>query len=297
MLTSLTGGKALPADVVEQVLAKTDGVPLFVEELVKMILESGLVREDTGHYGLAGPLPPLAIPSTLHDSLMARLDRLSTARDLAQLGAVLGRECSYEFLQEIPQAQQQAEKVRTLATEHGFTQFMALRTMMQGWVRLTQGHAAEGIAQLREGLDAYRAKGTEMDLPYHLTRLAEAYYIQGQVEEGLTVLAEALALVDKNDERWWEAELHRLKGELLQQQVVPDAPQAETCFQQALAVARHQQAKSLELRAAMSLSRLWQRQGKRAEAHQLLAEIYGWFTEGFDTADLQEAKALLAELA
>ena len=101
MLTSLTGGKTLPADVVEQVLAKTDGVPLFVEELVKMILESGLVREDAGHYVLTGPLPPLAIPSTLHDSLMARLDRLSTARELAQLGAVLGREFSYELLQAV----------------------------------------------------------------------------------------------------------------------------------------------------------------------------------------------------
>ncbi len=101
MLTSLTGGKALPAEVVEQVLAKTDGVPLFVEELVKMILESGLVREEAGHYVLTGPLPPLAIPSTLHDSLMARLDRLSTARELAQLGAVLGREFSYELLQAV----------------------------------------------------------------------------------------------------------------------------------------------------------------------------------------------------
>jgi predicted ATPase len=101
MLTSLTSGKALPADVVEQVLAKTDGVPLFVEELVKMILESRLVWEDAGHYVLTAPLPPLAIPSTLHDSLMARLDRLSTARELAQLGAVLGRECSYELLQAV----------------------------------------------------------------------------------------------------------------------------------------------------------------------------------------------------
>ena len=619
MLTSLTGGKALPADVVEQVLAKTDGVPLFVEELVKMILESGLVREDAGHYVLTGPLPPLAIPSTLHDSLMARLDRLSTARELAQLGAVLGREFSYEllqavalvdeatlqhgmaqlvdaelvyqrglppcswyifkhaliqdtayqsllkstrqqyhqriaqvlaerfpeivetqpellaqhyteaglaqqaadywqragqranersayveaiahctkglevletlpetperaqheltlclalgtpliatkgygatevehvfsqarelcsqvgntahriqvliglfvcyqlrgalrrahelaqefltiaqhqpetvfllracasggqafwylgdlatartifeqgiavydpqrhsphivgtwqdpgvtclsyaaltlwlqgypnqareriyraltlskalshpftkvwvaflasmlhrFLQEIPQAQEQAKTVRMLGTEHGFTLFSELSTMVQGWALATQGHAAEGIAQLLAGLDAYRAKGTELALPSFLARLAEVYHIQGRVEEGLAVLAEALALVDKNDERWWEAELHRLKGELLQQQAVPDASQAEICFQQALAVARHQQAKSLELRAAMSLSRLWQRQGKRAEAHKLLAEIFGWFTEGFDTADLQEAKALLAELA
>jgi predicted ATPase len=101
MLTSLTGGKTLPADVVEQVLAKTDGVPLFVEELVKMILESVLVQEEADRYVLTGPLPPLAIPSTLHDSLMARLDRLSAARDLAQLGAVLGRELAYDLLQAV----------------------------------------------------------------------------------------------------------------------------------------------------------------------------------------------------
>ena len=101
MITHLTGGKALPAEVVQQVVAKTDGIPLFVEELVKMILESGLVREEADRYVLTGPLPPLAIPSTLHDSLMARLDRLSAARDLAQLGAVLGREFAYELLQAV----------------------------------------------------------------------------------------------------------------------------------------------------------------------------------------------------
>src|SRR4030095_1787766 len=110
-----------------------------------------------------------------------------------------------------------------------------------------------------------------------VTLLVEAYQIQGRIEEGLTVLAEALALVNKNEERFLEAELHRLKGELLLQQAVPDVSQAEVCFRQALDVARHQQAKSLELRAAMSLSRLWQRLGKRAEAHQLLAGIYDWF--------------------
>jgi len=110
------------------------------------------------------------------------------------------------------------------------------------------------------------------------------------------VLAEALTAVHKTGERQHEAELYRLKGELLLQQDIPDEHEAESCLRQAVDVARQQQAKSLELRAAMSLSRLWQQQGKRVEAHELLAPIYGWFTEGFDTADLQEAKALLAEL-
>ena len=126
--------------------------------------------------------------------------------------------------------------------------------------------------------------------------LAEAYGEVGQTEAGLTVLAEALAVVDNTGERYWEAELYRLKGELLLRRASP-TEEVEAWFQQALDVARHQQAKSLELRAAMSLSRLWQQQGKRAEARELLAPIYGWFTEGFDTADLQEAKALLEALA
>jgi predicted ATPase len=131
---------------------------------------------------------------------------------------------------------------------------------------------------------------------YFLALLAEAHEKGGQAEEGLSILAEALALVHKTEERFYEAELYRLQGELLLTQPMRQIAEAEACFQQALDVARHQQAKSLELRAAMSLARLWQHQGKQHEAYQLLAEIYGWFTEGFDTADLQEAKALLAEL-
>ncbi len=119
----------------------------------------------------------------------------------------------------------------------------------------------------------------------------------GQVDEGLRLLAEALVLADTTGERWYEAELHRIKGKLLLQHAVPDTLQAEACFQQALAVARRQQARSWELRAAMSLSRLWQQQGKRAEARELLAPIYRWFTEGFDTPDLQEAKTLLKEVS
>jgi len=117
-----------------------------------------------------------------------------------------------------------------------------------------------------------------------------------QPETGLTVLTEALTLMDTTGERWYEAELHRLKGELLLAQSPDNHTEAETCFQHALKIARTQQAKSLELRTASSLSKLWQQQGKRQEAHDLLAPVYGWFTEGFDTADLQDAKALLEAL-
>jgi predicted ATPase len=155
--------------------------------------------------------------------------------------------------------------------------------------------------------------GAEVARTHFLSLLAEAYGKVGQIDEGLRALAEALELVHMNGERFCEAELYRLKGQLTLQrfqvsgskfQVTSPRPltpnpqaEAETCFQKAIAVARRQQAKSLELRAVMSLSRLWHSQGKREEARQLLAEIYGWFTEGFDTPDLQEAKALLRKLS
>ena len=138
--------------------------------------------------------------------------------------------------------------------------------------------------------------GSKLYRPYYLALLAEAYGQAGQPEAGLTCLAEAVTRVAATEERWWEAEVYRLQGELLLRLPRPDIPQATACFHQALDVARRQQAKALELRAALSLSRLWQQQGKRTEAHELLAPIYGWFTEGFDTADLQEAKAVLEEL-
>jgi class 3 adenylate cyclase/predicted ATPase len=619
MIAHLTGGKALPAAVVQQVVAKTDGIPLFVEELVKMILESGLVQEEAKRYVLTGPLPPLAIPSTLHDSLMARLDRLSAARDLAQLGAVLGREFAYELLQAIspleeptlqqglaqlvdaelvyqrglppqcryifkhaliqeaayqsllkstrqryhqriaqvldaqfpetvetqpellahhfteaglaehavpywqragqrasagsayveamshftkglevlqglpdtperaqreldvqialgqaciatkgqaasevgqiyrqardlcrqvedvpqlcrvlwglfsfhvvraelqtarklgeellslaqhlqdpvylqgahfalgstllylgefplscqqweqslalydppqhhahavlfgwdigvfgrahaphalwslgypdqalamnrevvalaqklshpfslavaldyaamlhqfrrePQAvHEQAEAAIALCTEQGFAYYLAWGTTMQGWVQVAQGQREDGLAQMRHGLAALRATGAALRLPYYLALLAGACGQTGQAAEGLTLLAEALAQAHKTGECWPEAELHRLKGELLLSLSADNHAEAEGCLHQALVIARRQQAKALELRAATSLSRLWRQQGKRTEAHQLLAEIYGWFTEGFDTADLQEARALLDALA
>ena len=192
-------------------------------------------------------------------------------------------------------AQAHAEALLALATEHGFARYVGLGAFFRGWALAAQGQGAEGIAQMRQSLDAWRATGTALGIPEVLARLAEAYGQVGQVDEGLHLLAEALAMVDTTGGRH-RAEWHRLHGELLLRQAVPKEPAAEACFQQALDVARHQQAKSYELRAAMSLSRLWQRQGKRDAARELLAPIYGWFTEGFDTADLQEAKTLLTEI-
>jgi class 3 adenylate cyclase/predicted ATPase len=620
--TEMTGrvahGKALPTEVVEQVVAKTDGVPLFVEELTKMVLESGLLQEHEGRYELTGPLPPLAIPTTLHDSLMARLDRLATVKGLAQLGATLGREFSYALLQavlpwdestlrrglhqlveaeflyqqglppqatyrfkhaliqeaayqsllkstrqqyhqqiaqvfetrfpavvetqpelvahhytaaglaeqavpywqragqqasdrsayleavshcttgiallqtlpetpartqqsltlyialgaallmtkgqsapevaqaytqaralcqqvgetpelvpvlyglwrfyvlrpqlptacelaetllhlahrpddpalaviahyalgttwlwrgalpaahqhledgiarytpdqhrlpvfrmghdpglacrafaawtlwvlgypaqalaclheslvlahelshpfslafarcraafvfqvcrDVPAVLEQAEAAVALATAQGFSQWTPWGTSMRGWALAMQGQGEAGMAQVRQGITAYRATGAALHVPYFCTVLADVCDHLGYPTDGLQALAEAQTLVEQQEERWWEAEVCRLRGVLLLRQTGTSQAEAETWLQRALDVARRQEAKSLELRAAMSLARLWQQQGKRTEAYELLVPIYGWFTEGFDTADLQEAKALLAEL-
>jgi TOMM system kinase/cyclase fusion protein len=620
-------GKALPPEVLEQVAAKTDGVPLFVEELTKMVLESGLLREREDCYELSGPLPPLAIPATLHDSLMARLDRLAAVKSLAQLAATLGREFSYDLLQAVspwdegtlqrglhqlvdaeflyqrgvpPQAtyvfkhaliqdasyqsllrstrqqhhqriaqvlearfpticethpellaqhytaagllaqaipywqragqralersahleavahltkglellatlpdtheraqqeldmlttlgpalintrgqaapevlqtyararelcqqvgeppqlfqvlrglwyfhlirlelrtardlgeqllalaqqvgdpallleahyalgntvnylgefataqahftqgialydpqqhrthafryaqdpgvvcrayaaltlwwlgypdqalqrseealrlarelahtfslgyalffaawlhqfrrewhltHERAEALIALAAEQGFALWVAGGTIFRGWAQTErsrepgtgQGQGEEGMTQMQHGLAAWCATGAEVLRPYYLALLAEASAKVGQRKSGLTLLAEALAVANATGERRWEAELHRLKGEILLALSAEHHAEAEPCFRQALDVARRQEAKSLELRAAMSLSSLWQHQGKRKEARELLAPIYGWFTEGFDTTDLREAKALLQALA
>jgi predicted ATPase len=620
MVEQLTGGKPLPLEVVQQIVAKTDGVPLFVEELTKMVLESGLLTAADDHYELTGSLPPLAIPSTLHDSLMARLDRLAPVKEVAQLGATLGREFSYEVLQAVspidetslrqaltklveaevlyqhgqplqarylfkhaliqdaayqsllkstrqqyhkqiaqvleerfpetretepellahhytqaglsaqaipywqkaghratgrsahveairhltkglevlqalpdtperaqqeltlqitlgapltatkgyaaPEvartyaraqelcqqvgetrqlirvlfgrwrlylqraelqtarelgeqllslarriqnpallmeahfalevtlsmvgefaparrhfeqgialydprkrhsravqdpgvgglsyaalalwplgypdqalkrsheaialaqelshpfslavaldfaawlhqfrrerqaAQERTEAAIAVATEHGFPFWLAMGTTVQGWVLAERGQGEEGITQIRQGLAEYRTTGAELAGPYFLALLAEAYGKGGQAEQGLSVLAEALAVVRRNGERMWETELYRLKGELSLKSKVQGPKskveeETEECFWKAIEIARWQSAKSLELRAVMSLSRLWQQQGKKKDAHKMLAEIYGWFAEGFDTKDLQEAKALLQEL-
>jgi class 3 adenylate cyclase/predicted ATPase len=626
MTDRVAHSKTLPAEVIEQIVAKTDGVPLFVEELTKMVLESGLLQEREDRYELTGPLPPLAIPTTLHDSLMARLDRLATVKSLAQLGATLGREFPYallhavspwdeetlrrglhqlveaEFLYQqglpphamylfkhaliqdaayqsllrstrqqyhqriaqvleacfpelcetqpellahhyteagvlaqaiaywqqagqralersanveaishlskglellatlpdtparaqhelvmqttlgpalvatkgfaapevlhayararalcqqagetpqlfqvlrglwyfylirselrtarelgehlltlalqlgdpvlrveahyalgltlnylgefaaaqthlaqgialydpqqhrahavrygqdpgvacraygaanlwwlgypeqalqwsheavmlarelahpfslgfalfltswVPQfrreghlTQERAEAAIALAAEHGFAVFGAGGTIFRGWALVArpaepgggQGHGEEGMVQLHRGLAAWRATGAEALRPYYLALLAEACGKGGQIAEGLTLLAEALAVANDTGECRWDAELHRLKGALLLARSAEPHAEAEACFQQALTIAHGQQAKSYELRAAMSLARLWQQQGKRDDAHALLAPVYSWFTEGFDTTDLQEAKMLLEEL-
>jgi class 3 adenylate cyclase/predicted ATPase len=193
--------------------------------------------------------------------------------------------------------QSHAEAAMTIATDQEFPEQWVWVTPLRGWALAESSQREEGLMQIQQGLAAYRATGATAHRPYYLALLAEASAQTGQTTEGLEALDEALATLPKSGHRWWEAELYRLRGELLLQHSVVQPGEAEAGFQQALDIARRQQAKSLELRAAMSLSRFWQRQGKSGAARELLAPIYGWFTEGFDTADLQEAKGLLDELA
>ncbi len=626
MIEKVAGGKALPAEVIQQVITKTDGVPLFVEELTKTVLESGLLREAEGRYELTGPLPPLAIPTTLQDSLMARLDRLATVREVAQLGATLGREFPYELIQAVspveeaklqealaklveaevlyqrgfpPQAaylfkhaliqdaayqsllkskrqqyhqqiarvleerfaetreihpellghhyteaglreraivywqragqraiersanteaighllkglellrtlpdtperwqqelayqtmlasafrvtkgygaeetlqtllraqelcrqlgapqlsvvqmglmgvyfvrgefhttqtlgeqlletaqrehdstallgshmllgitlltlgkltaahthlaqglalyepqqhttltilfgqdfgvsccaydayvlwlygypdqaltyaraaltrarelahpfseavaliwatlvysergdghtvQEWSEEAFRLASAHGFPEWQIISTAMRGQALVLQGQYGEGQRQLQQSFADLHGRGFQQGWMRHAYWIAEAYKQGGQPEEGLRMIAEALTMMQHIEERFYEAELYRLKGELLlagerrRRKTVNRKllAEAEECFLKAIEVAGHQSAKSLELRAVMSLARLWQQQGKKSKARQIVAETYGWFTEGFDTKDLQEAKALLEELS
>jgi predicted ATPase len=202
----------------------------------------------------------------------------------------------YQRRRKVEATQEQAEALITLCHEQRSLLWEALGIAMRGWALAKQQRKEEGIAQIRQGLAAHQATGEELWQPIFLALYAEACREAGQPEEGLTALTEALDLVSKTQERNCEAELYRLRGELLLMQDEASAAQAESCFQRAIEIARQQSAKSWELRATTSLAGLLAHQGRRDEARSMLAEIYAWFTEGFDTPDLKEAKALLEEL-
>jgi predicted ATPase len=264
-----------------------------------------------------------------------RLGEPDQARQLVEEAVTLARELSHPFtmafaldfagagvgmfLRDVSGVDAHAGTLVRLCQEHCFPYWLGWGAVRQGWVLAERGQSAAGIARMREGMATLQKTGAELSRSYILAQLAEAFGRCGQAKEGLALLAQALAVVQRTGERWYEAELHRLEGEfLLQAESAPNVERAakktrravdrrpsavdlhrsvEACFRTAVEVARRQQARSLELRAAMSLSRLWHRQGKRRQAHDTLAEIYGRFTEGFATADLRDARALLAELA
>jgi predicted ATPase/DNA-binding winged helix-turn-helix (wHTH) protein len=239
---------------------------------------------------------------------------LAHARTLpfSQAGACSFATQLQQCCRDVAMAHTQATATITLCQRYGFAQFLGIAQVTYGWTLAAQGQPEAGLALMQQGLVAEQAVGAEVARPYCLALLAEVYAQQGQPEAGLAALAEGLAMLRRIGAYWYEAELHRLYGTLLMQADTPQSPlvrgvphtaspappaeAAEAHLYRAWHIARHQEAKSLELRAAVSLARLWQQQGKGAEAYQLLAEVYGWFTEGFDTADLQEARALLATL-
>jgi len=224
---------------------------------------------------------------------LALAQRLSDPQSLVLAERFLGE--VHLFRQEAHAAQENAESLISRSAERGFSEWIPRATTLRGGAIVLQGRHEEGIAQIREGLAALRATRFELWRTPFLCLLAEAYVATGRLDDGFSALTEAQAVADKNEEREHEAEIHRLKGELLLKRE-SNAAEAQGCFQRSIEVARQQSAKSLELRATISLARLRDKQGDRPAASAMLTAIYGWFTEGFDTADLKDAKALLDEL-
>jgi predicted ATPase len=262
----------------------------------RVFLYGGQDAEVTCGRRLARSLWLLGYPaqalSSIHTAF-TRAQELAHPFSLAE--AFYHAACLHQLRREVSQTQARAEAAMALARDQGFPSWLLYSTIVHSWALAAQGQHAQALTEIPQALTALPATGQRQALPYYLAQLAEAYGRGGDAAAGLQRLAEALAVVDDPEECWWEAELYRLKGELLLQQATGSSDEAEACLHRASDIARRQQAKSLELRAAMSLARLWQRQGKRAEAHALLAPVYGWFTEGFDTAALQAAKVLLEE--
>ena len=191
----------------------------------------------------------------------------------------------------------QLDEFVALVDEQRAEGWNGMPTSLQGCVLALTGKAADAVHMITTGLAAFRSIEGTLFAPTHLSYLAGAHANLGQFDEAGRCMGEAMSMIETTKERWSEAEVNRLAGEIALMLPEPDAAKAEAYFDRVLAIARKQQAKSWELRAAMSMARLWRDQGKRDEARELLAPVYGWFTEGFDTRDLKEAKALLDELA
>ncbi|WP_245309482.1 adenylate/guanylate cyclase domain-containing protein [Bradyrhizobium retamae] len=249
-------------------------------------------------YTEAAALWPLGFPE---QALAAAREAVSMARELSHpfslVLALVFAAMIYQHRREAEPAREQAEAAIAVCAEHGIAPHLeAAGRILRGWAIAERGQAAEGISEVRDGLAAVQPTGVRIRRPFYLALLAEASAWAGEIEQGLTALAEAAAVVEETGERRWEAEIYRLMGELTVARRGGDGTEAEACFRRALDVARRQSAKSLELRATASLARLWRDQGKPQQSHDLLAPVYGWFTEGFDTADLREARALLDAL-
>jgi len=201
----------------------------------------------------------------------------------------------FESAGDVEAVKSTAEACIAVCDEHGVATERGQVTFHYGWAIARLGQVEEGVSLIRAALELQRTQGGEINRPQKIACLADIHWHEGQAEEGLKAAEDGLAMSTRTGNSHYDAELWRLKGELVKLQAKTE--EAESCFQNAIQIARKQSAKSLELRAATSLARLWQTQGKRKEAHRLLGETYAWFTEGFDTADLREAAALLEGLA
>jgi predicted ATPase len=229
------------------------------------------------------------------DRALAYSRELGHAHTLAHALSFAGRAAA--FARDVATVYAYSNDCVTLASEHGFAQWAANGRILRGWADARKGEVTMGIACIRDGLAAREATGTRLSIPLDLTLLAEALALAGKIEEGLAALDDALAAAAFSGERGSDAEIHRLRGELSLRLPHPDPAKAEDSFHTALAIAREQGTRGYELRAATGLARLWGEQGRRGEARELLAAVYGSFTEGFDTPDLKEAKALLDALS
>ena len=194
-------------------------------------------------------------------------------------------------------AKADSDEVVALADDKGALFWKAFGIMNRGWVFALTSKAPEAVEMITSGITAWRSTGARVWMPLYLSHLARAYAKLDHLDQASRYVGEAITAAESTQERWCEAEINSIAGEIALKSAEPEATKAEAYFERALSVARQQQAKSWELRAAMSLARLWRDQGKLRQARELLAPVYGWFTEGFDTRDLKEAKALLEELA
>jgi tetratricopeptide (TPR) repeat protein len=247
----------------------------------------------------------LGYPQKAHERIRQAVAIASSQSDFRSLGYALGfNAIIHNDCNDYPGALEYTEAAFTIARENDFVDILAWTKAQHGYALAMQGRLEEGIAEIREGGATLRMIGLDMGAPEWLSYLAGALMKAGSFEEAYAHLAEALAIVNSAEHRSWEAEIHRLKGELLHQSAVNDQPsaisekriEAEACFQKAIEVARRQQVRFLEMRSTMSLARLWREQGKTAEARRTLAEIYGWFAKHSDTSNLKDAEALLKEL-
>jgi predicted ATPase len=302
---SFLGDQASAWDQLEQGLTLVDSQPLRSQDFILVSDPALNIRSHAARLLWLLGFPDQALKRGAEAVILAREQGQAASLCIPLTFAAW----CHLFRGKADKARELADTLITVATEHGFAYHSGMGMVMLGRALVQQGQLEEGLVQFRQGWTEQQATGSRLNRPYNLAFLAETYGKMRQTTEGLSLVTEALSVVHATQEAWWEAELYRLKGQLTLQQfqvsgfkfqvadlqplTLDPQAEAEACFLKAIEIARRQSAKSLELRAATSLARLWQQQGKQHEAHKLLSDIYGWFTEGFDTKDLQETKTLL----